>query len=124
MAGIPANWYEFDASLPEVRSAPVPSQANYSPRNIAPLIEMFAGMLGQDKKNVIFRYENNTPNNPSDDIFVSHPNDRSYYSDWLSQSRTKSNELLRYEEAAKKSKILAEYERNSPANISYFQRIT
>lgn len=122
MAGIPDMWYEFEDSLPEVPGAPVPSRANYSPANVAPLIEFFAGILGYDKADISFQYENNTPNNASDDIIVSHPNDREYYGEWLSTHKTKSSEMLRYEAAAKKSARLTAFQNNSPANIVYFKR--
>jgi hypothetical protein len=121
MTGAPDNWYDFNFPLEEVRLAPVPSQANYNAKNVAPLIESFAGLLGTDKSNVSFRYENNTPNNANDDIVVSHPNDADYLGTFLSKHNNKSPEMLRYENAAKRSARLAEFERNSPADIVYFK---
>lgn len=114
------NRYEFP--LPEVKNAPVPSTANYSQTNVAWVIEMFAGILGQSEKKIALRYENNTPNDKTDDIIVTHPGDKLYYED-AAKCRAPSKEYLAYERAAKKSKTLKLYMENSPAGIQYFQPI-
>ena len=109
------------------KNEPVPSQANYKPENVAWLIEMFAGVLHRGKMGIRFRYPNNTeyPENTnieSDDIFVDHPNESvSYLAKYSVLHRSKSKEQQRYEDRAKKSKILKQYEENSPAKIKYFQ---
>jgi hypothetical protein len=122
---IPSHWYNGEYHIP--REAPIPSKANYSPENVACLIEMFAGILGVGIHEVRFRYPNNTEDPytediPEDDIFVEHPaGDHNYSEDVQKTNRFKSPELLRYERAAKGSAILKLYESNSPANIKYFQ---
>ena len=119
MATYPDHWYQYEFPLPEVEGAPVPSQADYSQENVAPLIEFFGYVLGYAKDKMIFRYENNTPNDPSDDIDVTHPG-----GSWLpvpEQCSGKSAEMKRYEAYAKKSAILKKFEENSPAGIAYFQ---
>ncbi len=118
-SNVPSNWYEYEFPLPEVPNAPVPSEADYSPKNVAWLIEFFAGILGNRASELTFRYENNTPSVKEDDILVEHPGDKLYFED--TQGLTKSYELIRYEEAAKKSKRLKLFQDNSPANIDYFQ---
>jgi len=110
--------YEFP--LPEVENAPVPSNADYSPKNVAWLIEMFAAIVGVDESQVCLLYENNTPKDRGDDIYVCHPQDKLYY-DEAAKCRPKSPEQERYEEFAKKSALLKLYEENSPAGIQYFQ---
>ena len=119
MGNTPPNWYKYDFPLKEVPNAPKPSQANYSPENVAWLIEFFGGIIGNS--NIKLRYENNTPDNTKDDIIVSHPGDKSYFEE--TQGKSKSPELIRYEEAAKQSKRLKLFQDNSPANIDYFQDI-
>lgn len=119
---ISENWYKYNFPLKEVKGAPVPSRADYDPQNIAPLIEFFAGQIGADKANVVFRYENNTVNNKTDDIWVPHPNDGEYLPPYLNDHKGKSSELERYEVAAKKSVRLKLFQDNSPANIKYFQK--
>ena len=109
--------YQFP--LPEVKGAPVPSVANYKPTNVAWMIEFFANMLGKHKNQVVFRYENNTPNDKTDDIFVSHPGG-TYLPDAM-KCRVKKPDMIAYEEAAKKSALLKLYMDNSPAKITYFQ---
>lgn len=122
---VPPTWFKFDFPLKNVPGAPVPSQADYSPQNVAWLIEMFAAAWGKDKTKIIFHYENNTPDDPYDDIFVQHPNDgRMYYAEEVYKRHTassKSEELIHYEEHAKASARLRLYEKYSPANIEYFQ---
>ena len=126
MAGdFPANWYQYEFPLPEVPNAPVPSKADYSPHNCAWLIEMFAQMLGVDHTEIRLRYENNTPNNRNDDIFVEHPNDGLYLTEAAS-CRPDSPEMFKYEQKAQNSKILKLFETYSPRGneenfIKYFQ---
>jgi hypothetical protein len=122
-SNVPPNWYVYDWPLPEVPGAPVPSKADYSPKNVAPLIESFASFLGTTKDRLTFRYENNTPKKRSDDILVKHPNDRDYLPEYLEEHKVKSPELLRYEVAAKQSVRLILFQDNSPAKIKYFQKI-
>lgn len=118
---IPDTWYVYDWPLAEVNGAPVPSSANYDPRNVAPLIESFAQILGKDKSQVQFRYENNTPRDASDDVVVSHPNDQDYLPAFIRQHKEPSPAQLRYEAAAKSSARLSLFQDNSPANIKYFR---
>lgn len=119
---VPSNWFKYEFPLPEVDNAPVPSNADYSPENCAWLIEFFAGILGVSHTRLTLRYENNTPNNKEDDIYVSHPNDKLYLPELNAKlnSEGKSIELVLYEIAAKKSARLRLFEENSPANIEYF----
>lgn len=113
----PEHWYQFNFPLEEVEGAPVPSNADYSQENVAWLIEMFGGIIGTG---IELRYENNTPQDEDDDIIVSHPEDREYYPD-AARCKDKSPEMIKYEEAAKRSDILKTYQDNSPANITYFE---
>ena len=113
--------YEFP--LPKVKNAPVPSKADYSQKNVAWLIEMFANMLGVEHTEITLRYENNTPDDKTDDIEVTHPNDKLYLPTQNACQYRKSEALKQYERAAKKSKLLKLYEENSPAQINYFKPI-
>lgn len=129
------NWYKCDGTacpppvhgatyqfpLPEVIGAPVPSRADYNPKNCAWLIEFFGQILSQDPSTLELRYENNTPKNPNDDIFVRHPGG-SYLPD-KQKCGPKSDAMRTYEIAAKKSKLLKLYQDHSPAGIKYFQPI-
>ena len=116
---IPDSWYKYD--FPLTNNGPTPSRANYSPQNVAWLIEFFANMLtNTDHTEIILRYENNTPNNRGDDILVSHPQDKLYLPDKI-VCRPKKSDLIKYEKFAKQSSILKLFEENSPANIEYFQ---
>lgn len=112
--------YQFP--LPVVPNAPVPSKADYSQENVAWEIEMFANILGTDKSLISFRYENNTPDDKTDDIFVSHPGG-TYLPQATACNFTKSDAQKKYEAAAKKSSILKTYQDNSPAGIKYFNKI-
>jgi hypothetical protein len=112
--------YQFP--LPTVKDAPVPSQADYSQANVAWMIEFFAGVIGSDPSEVVFRYENNTPDDKTDDILVSHPGGE-YLPTATACNFKKSPELKRYEAAAKKSKLLKLYQDNSPAGITFFNQI-
>ena len=73
----------------------------------------------RNKDGIKFRYENNTPNDKTDDIFVSHPGG-TYLPDAM-KCRLKTPEMKACEAAAKKSPLLKLYMENSPANITYFQ---
>lgn len=117
---VPSNWYQYDFPLADNPKEPVPSNANYDPHNLAWMIEMFASVLGQDSSTIKFIYENNTPNNRSDDITVEHPGDGLYLGEKAS-NKTKSQEQLRYETVAKRSVRLKLFQDNSPAGIEYFQ---
>jgi hypothetical protein len=119
MAKAPDHWYQYEFPLPEVKKAPVPSQANYEPRNVAWMIEMFAQVLGQNHTSLRFRYENNTPNNPWDDIYVEHPNDKLYFTE-KARCDTKNQEMIQYETKARQSDILRLFQDYSPAEINYF----
>lgn len=87
------------------------SGANYSPKNVAPLIEFFAAILGKTRTQVEFSY----PAAPK----VDHPNDKDYLPAYLAKHSTPSPELLRYEEFAKRSQRLKEYQDEN--GIEYFQ---
>lgn len=114
-------WYHYEFPLPEVDNAPVPSNADYSPKNVAWLMEMLAGIIGQSHTNIQFRYENNTPQNKLDDIFVSHPEDKLYWPENDACDMEMTPEMERYEMFAKESAILKEFELGSPAHIEYFR---
>lgn len=113
--------YQFP--LPEVKNAPVPSQADYSPKNVAWMMEMFGGILGYDASQLTFIYENNTPNDTTDDIHVSYPGDGPYLPTANACNFKKSDAMKKYEAAAKNSRLLKLYEENSPAKIKYFKKI-
>lgn len=118
---MPNNFpYIYEFPLPEVEGAPVPSNADYSPQNVAWLIEFLAGIIGKTKTEIGLRYENNTPSIKSDDIIVYHPNN----GDYLPGAQTpteQSPSMWRYEYYAKKSARLREFMETSPAGIEYFQ---
>jgi|LSQX01.3.fsa_nt_gb hypothetical protein len=116
---LPDHWYQYEFPLPKVANAPVPSKANYKPENVAWLIELFAQTLGQSHTDLKFRYENNTPDNPHDDIFVTHPHDKLYLAE-KALCRPESSEMLHYESKARQSSILKLFQNNSPAGIEYF----
>lgn len=118
---VPDNWYQYEWPLPEIPAAPKPSQANYDPRNVAWMIEMFASVLGKSHTEIQFQYENNTPNDPNDDIVVEHPDDKLYWPDYNTGRLAKSPEQERYEMYAKQSARLKLFQDNSPAGIEYFQ---
>lgn len=134
MSGHPSNWYQcngkcpdpprgarYEFPLPEVEDAPVPSQADYSPKKVAWFMEQVGLMTGISENNMKLVYENNTPSDRSDDIEVTHPGDKKYLPESHACNKPKSYELQRYEDRAKKSDILKLYEENSPAKIKYFQ---
>jgi hypothetical protein len=111
-------------------NAPVPSTADYSAKNVAPLFTFFAPLVnrvlgGTDytKTDLKFRYENNTPDDPSDDIFVVHPEvlgDTEYTDPPCIPKNKRSKELLAYEKVAKKSKRLDNWRKKQPIVIDYF----
>jgi hypothetical protein len=111
------NWFKYD--FPLTNNRPVPSKADYSQENVAPLIEGFAGVLGYGPTELKFVYENNTPDDRDDDIEVTHPGDKSYSVDPCSLEP--SSAMRRYEQFAKRSALLKLFQDNSPANIIYFQ---
>ena len=109
-------------------NAPVPSNANYSARNVAPLMTFFAPLVNQalggtdyTRTDLAFVYENNTPYDQSDDRYVVHPHiaDDPDYEDGVVCK--KSKELKAYEKAAKKSKRLDTFRRKAPVVIDYFK---
>lgn len=116
----PPNWYQYEFPLPKVNGAPVPSRADYSPENCAWLIEMFAQVLGTSHTDLRLRYENNTPDNRLDDIFVEHPNDALYLTE-ESLCRPESPEMFKYKQKAQGSARLKKFEEFSPAGIKYFK---
>lgn len=134
MSYTPSNWYKYDFPLEEKDNAPKPSTANYESKNVAWLIEFFASMLGNSSistsfsgniyDEIILQYENNTPQDRSDDIYVGHPLDKNtYLAERISEAKEKSPELLVYETYAKRSTALLTFQDNSPANIKYFKDI-
>lgn len=130
---VPSTWYKYDYPLKEIDKAPKPSNANYEPKNVAWLIEFFASVLANSSMSTLFtskiydemimHYENNTPDDPYDDIYVGHPLDKTYIYEEMEKRKEKSTELLIYEFYAKRSARLINFEENSPANIKYFEEI-
>ena len=119
---VPATWYKYDWPLKENDQAPKPSQANYSTENCSWLQEMFGSILGKQPWELTLRYENNTPDDRTDDIDVSYSGANNWYA-YSKKHKEKSVEQLRYEVAAKKSARLRLFENNSPAGIDYFQDV-
>lgn len=119
-ANVPSTWYKYDWPLAENDNLPKPSNADYSPKNVAWMIEMFAKSLSKNPDELVFLYENNTPNIFEDDIAVSHPMDRLYLPE-KQEFKEKSNAMLTYEEYAKASVRLKIFQDNSPAKIEYFK---
>jgi len=118
--------HEYKFPFEENPNAPAPSRANYDENNIAWVIEMFAGILGENKNNLVMKYENNSPDNIHNNIYVQHPdknqgNSKSYYDDAVKNGHKISPEMERYNMFAKKSQRLLDYMEESPANIEYFQ---
>lgn len=122
-ANVPSSWYKYDFPLKENDKLPTPSNANYDSKNCAWLIEFFAGILNKNYTQLYLHYENNTPKESIDDIYVSHPKDQLYLPEKQTYREGKSSELLRYETLAKNSKRLSLFEENSPAKITYFQSL-
>jgi hypothetical protein len=106
---------------------PKPSTADYTPQNVAPLIQFFvsivSGVSGTQVGNcdIEFRYENNTPDDPKDDISVRHPQCVSAPYTPQPSPVVKSPEMLKYEAFAKKSQRLKNYAANLPIKIQYFE---
>lgn len=117
-----------DCTKDELPRHPKPSTADYRPANVSPLIEFFvpiiSGVLGRSvsKTSIIFRYENNTPCRPADDIFVPHADVVGHNYRRPVQLK-KSKELKAYEAIAKKSKRLIKFMQESPAQITYFNDV-
>ena len=114
---------DYQFPLPDVAGLPRPSNANYSPQNVAPLIEGLAAFVSVTSASpfaLAFRYENNSPNNTGDDIQVQHPGDRDYLADHRAQHTAGSPEQTAYEAAARQSARLRAFEQSSPAGIDYF----
>ena len=127
----PPRGHRYQTPLPEVKGAPVPSVANYNPQNLCWEFEFFGNLLGIDPRRLVLRYENNTPDIKTDDIFVQYPdpdvnqaeNDNICMDKANACNFKKSKELKLYETYAKKSKLLKLYMDNSPAEITYFNQI-
>ena len=124
---LPDHWYEYD--FPLTNRGPTPSQANYTREDgaasegVSWLIEFFAQILGESHTDVRFWYENNSPENRTDDIILGHPGDKLYLPDVVPfELRNPTSAMLKYERYAKRSSILKKFEENSPANITYFQK--
>lgn len=125
-SNIPSSWYNYPWPLEDNPDAPKPSNANYDPSNVAWLIEWFGSFISSPTllyqyTDLRFRYENNTPDDPTDDIYVQHPQDKVYIYEKLDEAYEKSDELALYEFYAKKSAVLKNFEKNSPAEIEYFK---
>jgi len=124
---IPRSWYKYD--WPLTANKPVPSQADYSPENVAPLIRSLASILGYSPDELTLRYEANTSNVPfpqkDDDIVVG------YAGDGVGQPCRRKvrgtpelpgrKAIQVYNRKARISKRLKKFQDNSPANIEYFQ---
>lgn len=93
-----------------------PSKANYEPKHLAWMIELFGACLGVDQHHIGFRYSHSK--DKEKDTYVWHPQDKSYMSEVFAP-RVKSPEQERYEEAAKKSVRLHEFAKKS--NVEYWQ---
>jgi hypothetical protein len=124
---------DFEAALPPSNKPELPrhpkySTANYNSGNVATLIEFFAPIVGavtglpQTNTSIMFRYENNTPGRRRDDIKVKHP-DAIGVPYTPPKNLEKSEAMMRYEAAAKKSKRLQDFQRSSPAGVRYFKDI-
>lgn len=113
---IPDTWFKYDFPLTGEHG---PSGANYN--NVNPLIEYFASLLGVERTEIKFRFENGSPSNPDDDIIVEHPDDADYLPAFLAAHSERSPEILHYELHAKNSHRLRLFLQNSPAQIEYFQ---
>jgi hypothetical protein len=106
----------------------MPSDADYSARNVAPLFTFLAplvnNVLGTNhpKTDLRFIYENNTPST-SDDITVAHPEvlgDTEYTDPPYILKSQKSKELIAYEKVAKRSTKLDDWRKKQPIVIDYF----
>lgn len=112
----------------ELPNHPKPSTADYRPANVSPLIDFFVPLViaatgsAQTNRSIVFRYENNTPCRPEDDIFVPHA-DVVGHSYKQPVALKKSKELIAYEKRAKVSKRLIKFMQESPAAITYFEDV-
>lgn len=106
MNNVPTHWYVYDM---EEYTKERPTSANYSPENVAPLLEGFASFIGNGTSEAQFVYANGET--------VSHPGGTHLVAPC---SMEKSPELIRYETAAQKSVLLKLFQDNSPAGIEYF----
>lgn len=114
------------------------SKADYSPQNVAPLFCFFLPFVNEvlkpktpiTKCQMVFQYEKNPRVDPpgskddqteKDDLFVQHPDCVGIPYTPPPRPIGKSPELRHYEEVAKKSWRLKQYEKKSPAHIKYFQ---
>lgn len=101
--------------------APLPtdqaeSKANYSPQNVAPMIEGFAQILGVDKSEVMFLY-----GDEQNSKAVTHPGDKDYLPGYDPDEKgDPSVSMSRYEFFAKRSARLKKFMEESPAEIEYF----
>jgi hypothetical protein len=117
---VPASWFEYEYPLPN-RSNSGPSGADYSSKNVAPLIEFFANILGKDPSELQMNYDDKSVGIEGSVISVRHPGDNSYLNNYVSKHNVKSPQQAQYEKAAKNSQRLKKYQDESPAGIEYFQ---
>lgn len=100
---------------------PRPSTADYRPANVSPLIDFFSGLIGKNVDEVVFRYDNNDPENQSAAILVPHatvvPTDYSPPTIPLE----KSPAMIAYEARAIMSARLMEF--GDKNEIKYFKDI-
>ncbi len=118
----PKTWFKYD--FPLTANKPVPSTADYSEENVAPLIRSFATMLkDREPAELQLRYEANTSNVPDpqkeDDIIVGYAGDG--VGKPCRDNLEGSKEMKRYNLRAKRSIPLKKFQDNSPAKINYFQ---
>lgn len=118
LGSVPDSWFEYEFPTVPARAAGV-SRADYSPTNVAPLMESFGGVLGYPASRLEFRYLPDDPTVAGENV-VRHPGGE-HLGAYLNRHNTKSPELLQYERAAKGSARLKLYQDNSPADIEYFQ---
>lgn len=99
------------------------SKADYSPKNVAPLIEFFTSILKKTTSDndlkpseVVFKYKYY----PKEYLLVKHPDALGIeYSPPLQPSE-KSEELKKYEEKAKKSLRLERWKEENDVQYDYF----
>lgn len=99
------------------------SRANYSPTNVAWLMEWFGNMFGVSADKITFCYTYASGNwvghFPSIDVESKHPLDKEYLPAYMEAHQNASPEQSRYEERAKQSVRLMNYEQK--VGIKYFQ---
>ena len=123
---LPDHWYEYD--FPLTNKGPTPSQARYTrpdgqtSEGICWLIEFFAKYVLADVSHEDLRmwYENNSPENRGDDIILAHALDKLHLPE-AEACRAPTSKMIKYNQVAKRSRILKLFEENSPAGIKYFQ---